>query len=201
MEATIELKKIVEVVALGNFDLEQYKTIFINDPRRIDLLENTAHAFFNFLRRYYWDRFAIDISRITDVRFQNKGENLTIDIFEEIAEKNDFDFIEEIKINNKKIRELAKYFRERRNKITAHIDIKYATGRIEFIPDTKALQKVEEIYNLLKRTIFHFYKIYEAQLPPVDILIVQGDAHDLMKYLRKGYNATIKITDPETPLH
>ena len=69
------------------------------------------------------------------------------------------------------------------------MDIEYATGKKKFESDPEALLKIEKIYDILKENYMIFRKVYDDLLPIGYAIGPNGDAQDLMRYLRKGYNA------------
>jgi hypothetical protein len=183
------LTELVNAIAYFKFDFKQYKTIYTYDERRVNLLETTAETFFIFLSKYYKQRFALIISVLTDPPKQGNHNNLTIDIFEEIAETNKFKFKDKIISNNIKIKKMSKYFHGIRDKFLAHLNVDYLIGEKILENDSEAIEKVAEIIELLTDSCYYFIDIYGAELPPIDPIIVKGDAQDLMRYLRKGYIA------------
>ena len=192
MKPDKRLIELIKAIAYFKFDYKQYKTIYKYDKKRVDLLETTGHAFFVFLRKYYKQRFALLVSVLTDPAKQGNYKNLTIDIFEEIAETNNFEFKDQIISNNEKIKRLSKYFHDIRDKFLAHLNIDYLIGEKIIENDPEAIEKVSEIIELLSDSCYCFIDVYGIELPPIDPKTVKGDAQNLMRYLRKGYNAEIK---------
>ena len=189
MKADIRLNKLNKVITLSLLDIDQYKLIFNDSPRRIDMLRNTADSFFYFYKEYFWRRMFIDVSRITDAPGIGKNKNLTISLYEELAQNLKLDEYDIIVKNNNEVRKLVKRFRRIRNKITAHMDMDYATGKKKFDSDPDGLIKVEMIYNILKENNKIFQNVYEDLLPIGYEIGPTGDAQDLMRYLWKGYTA------------
>ena len=104
--------------------------------------------------------------------------------------------------NNILIREFAKPFRKVRNKIINHLDENIALEEKELETNSIELLRVEKIYDIIRINSGYFIPIYN-DLIPLEIKdtggnLPYGDAKALIKYLRKGYDATLKITDPET---
>jgi hypothetical protein len=196
MKADIHLNKLHKIITLSLLDINQYKLIFDDTPRRMEMLRNTANSFFYFYKEYFWRRMFIDISKLTDYPGTGKNKNLTISLYEELTQKLKLKEYDIIVKNNKEIRKLAKRFREIRNKITAHMDIDFAIGNNKFESDPNALIKVEKIYELLMENSKVFRDIYEDLLPIGYAIGPEGDAQDLMRYLRKGYE--LERTDPES---
>jgi len=189
MKADIRLNKLHKIITLSWYDIQQYKLIFDDTERRINMLRNTANSFFYFYKEYFWRRMFTDISKITENAGRGKNKKLTISLYEELANKLELENKDQIIQNNCEIRKLSERFIKIRNKVTVHTDMKYAKGELPLESDPDALIKVEKIYMLLMENAKIFINVYE-DLPPIVYAIgPEGDAQDLMRYLRKGYNS------------
>jgi hypothetical protein len=197
MKTDIRLNKLHTIITLSWHDIQQYKLIFNDTPRRMEMLRNTANSFFYFYKEYFWRRMFTDISKITENAGKGKNKKLTISLYEELANKLELENKHQIIKNNCEIRKLSERFVTIRNKVTVHTDMKYAKGVLPLESDPDALNKVEKIYMLLMENAKVFMSVYEDLLPIGYVIGPEGDAQDLMKYLRKGYNVE-QQTDPET---
>lgn len=189
MKADIRLNKLHKVITLSLYDIDQYKYIFNDTPRRMDLLRNTANSFFYFYKVYFWRRMYTDIARFSENAGKGRTKKLTITLYEELAKKLDLDKYDIIVSNNIEIRKLAEPFIFVRNKITVHNDTKYAKEELKIDSDQDALLKIEKIFDILKENAGYFRETYKDMLPIGYVIGPTGDAQNLMRYLWKGYNA------------
>lgn len=189
MKADICLNKLHTIITNSWHDINQYKLIFNDTPRRMEMLRKTTNSFFYFYKVYFWRRMYTDITKITENAGKGRSKKLTITLYEELAKKLELDEYDIIVNNNIEIRKLAEPFVFVRNKITVHNDMKYAKEELKIDSDPKALLKIEKIFGYLEKNAKYFYNIYEDLLPIGYAIGPIGDAQDLMRYLRKGYNA------------
>jgi len=78
MELPIEIETLKNDLVWAKYDFNQYKRLFVAGTKRSELLVKVAGNFFERLNRFYWDRFALSISKLTDPETQGPNRNLTI---------------------------------------------------------------------------------------------------------------------------
>jgi len=201
METDKNLLELHQEIFSHLYDIYQYKLIFNNDPGQMKLLKSTAETFFSLYRHYFWRRICNNISVITDPPKSGKNKNITISIYEEKARELELSEYKIIFQNNILIREFAKPFRKVRNKIINHLDENIALEEKELETNSIELLRVEKIYDIIRINSGYFIPIYNdlisLEIKDTGGNLPYGDAKALIKYLRKGYDATLKITDPE----
>lgn len=164
------------------YDLDQYKKIFISsNPDKKELLIKTADAFFYHLHRYYWDRFILGISRLTDPEATRSNSNLSLSSLKKYFPKLPKGQREKAETRLSSIIELAGKFRSRRNKTIAHRD--YSSALSKTIETEKLyLAEVEKVFQEIEGYLNTFISAFTASTYSWEIHSLE-DASNLLFHL------------------
>jgi hypothetical protein len=180
MEKNIVIDALRDQLVFDIYDFEQYKILFNDDPNQIAVMKSVADSFFLTLKRYYWDRFVINISRITDPVCQNGNNNLSIELLCIQSKTMNLNCYDTIYSNVEQIKLLAKPFRKSRNKIVGHLDLKHAIKESFLDECEDAFYRIENIYILASDSIDLFYNEKENTTYLLSSLSMPGDASSLI---------------------
>lgn len=180
MEKDIVIDALRDQLVFDIYDFEQYKILFNDDPKQIAVMESVADSFFLTLKRYYWDRFVMNISKITDPVCQNGNDNLSIELLCIQSKTRNLDCYDTIHSNVEQIKVLAKPFRKSRNKIVGHLNLKHAIKETFLDECEDAFYRIENIYNLASESIDMFYNEKESTTYLLNSLRMPGDASTLI---------------------
>src|SRR5690242_10027750 len=110
-------------LGLAMLDLEEYKRIFTEDNKRIDLLNETASAFFNRLDHLNWVSFIMTVGRYLDrAEFKPGQENISFATL--VVKATGLPFESKIKAIAEELESLDGAFTHVRNKLIAHADLR-----------------------------------------------------------------------------
>ena len=151
---------------------------------RIELLSETAGHFFDRLNHFYWDRFTLSISRMTDPRKTGKNRNLSIHSLEDHVYLLPEDRSSFVLQTLTSIDEMARKYRTHRSKHVAHDDYRDAISETTR-PETLRLTEIESVLNSIGTCLNEFYGWIEKTTWSWDML-GPNNANSLIYYLREG---------------
>jgi hypothetical protein len=166
------------------FDVSQYKMLYTSGQERIELLTETAGLFFERLNHFYWDRFTLSISRMTDPRKTGKNRNLSIHSLEDhldLLPENRRPFVLQTLVS---IDGLARKYRVHRSKHVAHDDYRDAISESKK-SETLRLTEIESILRDVGSCLNEFYGWIEKTTWSWEML-GPNNANSLIYYLREG---------------
>ena len=177
------LDRLTQDLIWAYYDVDEYVVLFGENPGQRHLMMHTASHFFRVLHRYYWDRFTMYISRITDFPRTKQNDNLSI-----VRAKTLFPGVivdrDAIDQDVEAITTRAKNFRSIRDKTLAHRDLETALdGSTQMQP--LALEDVVAILEANGRILNHFHlALHDTTLSWHTIKT--DSAETLLFWLREG---------------
>jgi hypothetical protein len=190
MAATHETELPIEIETLKNdlvwakYDFNQYKRLFVAGPKRGEIFVRVAGNFFERLSRFYWDRFALSISRLTDPQAQGAFRSLSIHSVENYMHLLPAAESAKIKKILSDLSGKATKFRNYRSKQVAHRDFVQATTK-DFEFDLLHISEVEEIMEDLGKCLNIFMFSLQNKTWGWDMVGV-GGVEELLYFIKQG---------------
>ena len=180
-----ELDQLSEDLSRALVTLYEFKVVFDDNEKQLELLNNTAPFFFLRLYDLYWNELIMSVSRLTDKNKQGKHNNLSVFILEDFAadlpsEKKDL-----LRANLLQISSEAQLIRKFRDKFISHRD-KEVTRILPENRETLYVQKVEEVFTLIGDSINIFNLFYDNEYEYHKPSVVLYGAQTLLDYLDSG---------------
>jgi hypothetical protein len=156
----------------------------------VDLLNETAPAFFGHLQTIMWEDVLLHICRLTDAsQTRQRHRRLTLEQLSRLV-KGDSGLRRQVKSLMKAVRRNCKFAREWRNRLLAHKELPLFDGTGARPPLSASMRDVEvaerSIRNLMN-CIDEYYGFgptaYEHYIAPL------GGVQDMMFYLKQGLEA------------
>jgi AbiU2 len=177
-------KSVVADVSHLHMYWKVYRQLYARSAQRIELLNETGSMVFHILKRLLLDEVTLSICRLTDPAMTGKKENHSLArLVASVQEKNLSEKLESI-LNA--IQQLAKPFRDRRNRGIAHSDLetklKLETNPLPGISREmveKTLEQIRTLMNVYDNYYFKNTTAYEAV-----ILALGSDGDFLCEQLR-----------------
>ena len=184
MELPVELETLKNDLVWAKYDFNQYKRLFVAGDKRGELLVRVAGNFFERLNRFYWDRFALSVSKLTDPETQGSNKNLTIHSVEKYLH-----FLPPARaaVVERIIADLpAKVvkFRNYRSKQVAHRDFLQATSK-DFEFDLLHISEVESILDDIGKCLNEFMHALQNSTWSWDMAGV-GGVEELLYFMKEG---------------
>jgi len=184
MELPIEVETLKNDLIWAKYDFNQYKRLFVGGAKRGDLLVEVAGNFFQRLSRFYWDRFALSISKLTDPEAHGLNRNLTIHSLERylhLLPQQEADQVERI-ISELKAK--VSKFRKYRSKRVANRDFLQATAK-DFEFDLLHISEVEKILEDIGQCLNLFIQRLQNKTWSWDMAGV-GGVEELLYFMKEG---------------
>jgi hypothetical protein len=166
------------------FDVNQYKELFLSGTGRTKLLVETAGHFFNRLSKFYWDRFTLAISRLTDPATQGRSRNLSIHLLEDYVSLLPSRRQGKVLKVLESIDEKAGKYRTHRSKHIAHDDYRHAISKKPGLVKL-SLDEIESILSDIGRCLNEFYLTIEDSTWSWEMGGIY-DAGSLAYFLKEG---------------
>jgi hypothetical protein len=184
MELPVELETLKNDLIWAKYDFNQYKRLFVAGDKRGEVLVKVAGNFFDRLNRFYWDRFALSISKLTDPESQGSNRNLTVHSLERffhLLPTHAASIVE--KVISDLPAKVAK-FRNYRSKQVAHRDLLQATTK-DFEFDLLHISEVEEIFEDIGKCLNAFVLALQNSTWSWDMAGV-GGVEELLYFMKEG---------------
>lgn len=165
-------------------EFKEFKALYYESPRRIDLLNASAKRFFSDLFYQYLDRIVLNVSRLTDPSRQGSNRNLSVyAIHERCGEKSEYpkDRAETIV---EEMTAVAKSVAKWRSKRVAHIDLSVALGT-KALADKVNPSEIQAYYETLDKYVSLVYEAIFGEPFSTDAVSHYG-ADDLVRTLGEG---------------
>jgi len=149
MNVPEEIEELRKDLIWAKHYVNQYKKLFLNGEKRIDLLNETAPGFFRDIQRMFWNEMIISVARLMDPYEQGrqgKHKNLSLQILTKLSKENKWTFEPEISDLINKARKLSEPAIARRMKRVAHRDLPTAMKNV--ILDKVGINEIEEALSL-----------------------------------------------------
>ncbi len=162
-----------------------FRQVYAVSEEQINLLNRVASTFFYIVQEMFWTDIILTLSRLTDPKKSNKKENLTFDrlVYEIDTQKhpelsagviNDLNILKDICIP----------FRDRRNRIVAHIDLATALKvHSEPIPGISR-QMVEDVLKVIRQLMNRIEIYFTNSETGYQHFIQTGDGESLIWVLK-----------------
>lgn len=112
-----------------------YRQLFAHSPKRIELLNESASAFFYIIQEVLLDEVQVSLSKLTDPATSGKHENLSLEQLQKRIEASADKALAEIcRALLNKLHTQCEHFRTRRHKKLAHIDLDVALS-VQTLPE------------------------------------------------------------------
>lgn len=177
----------------------RFLALFVEEEERIDLMNDTAPAFFGEVQRLIAEDVFIHISRLTDPPETGAGrarkDNLTLMRLLRVLRKDQLRSTVEKKLDE--LQNQCQFARDWRNRWIAHRDLALATKTpgykpLENAPRQKvecALAGIRDVMNTVLRYFKDSVVGYEHSIPAI------GDADALLHYVKRGQQAEQEYFD------
>lgn len=177
----------------------RFLALFVEEEARIDLMNDTAPAFFGEAQRLIAEDVFIHISRLTDPPVTGAGrarkDNLTLVRLLRVLREDQLRSAVEKKLDE--LQDHCQFARDWRNRWIAHRDLALATRTpgykpLENAPRQKvdcALAGIRDVMNTVLRHFKDSVVGYEHSIPAI------GDADNLLHYMKRGKEAEQEYFD------
>jgi hypothetical protein len=163
----------------------QYLILFGTDPERVELLNDTAPAFFRLVQDLLWNETILHIARITDPCETVKGKsNLTIQILPKLLTDDSLRNGVQALVN--KALTQSEFCRDWRNKHIAHSDLRLALGQPAAPLKNGSRKQVNDILQTLAETMNLMQGHYLDSETHYKFDCYRGGASDLLEVLKDG---------------
>lgn len=142
MEVPAEVDEIKNDLIWTKHYINQYKKLFLQNDKRLSLLNKTAKGFFRDIQRMFWDEMIIGVARLMDPYEQGKNKNLSLQTLIALAKENNWEFESEISELVLKARKLSEPVIMHRMKRVAHRDLPTAMKKVSI--DTFGITELED---------------------------------------------------------
>ena len=163
-----------------------YRQLYAHGEQRIALLNETGPMVFYVLQHLLLDEVTLAICRLTDPAVTGKKENHSLERL--VAGVQEKELSEKLQAAMKKVQELAKPFRDRRNRAIAHSDLEtklqLETNPLPGISREMVENTLEQIRALMNAYDLHYFKnttLYEEVILPLG-----ADGDFLSEQLRRA---------------
>lgn len=163
-----------------------YRQLYAHSEHRIALLNETGSMVFYVLQHLLLDEVTLSICRLTDTAMTGKRENHSLERL--VAGVQENELAEKLRAILKAVQELAKPFRERRNRAIAHGDLetkrRLETNPLPGISREMVEKTLEQIRALMNAYDHHYFKnttFYEEVILPLG-----ADGDFLSEQLRRA---------------
>jgi len=184
MELPIELETLKNDLIWAKYDFNQYKRLFVGGDKRGELLVKVAGNFFDRLNRFYWDRFALSISKLTDPENQGLNRNLTVHSLERFFHLLPSDAVRMVEKIISELSDKVAKFRNYRSKQVAHRDLQQAITK-GFTFDVLHISEVEEILEDIGKCLNVFVLALQNSTWSWDMVGV-GGVEELLYFMKEG---------------
>ncbi len=171
-------------LGLAMLDLEEYKRIFTDKDKHIDLLNETASAFFNRLHHLNWVSFIMTVGRYLDrAEFKPGQENISFDTL--VSKAVGLPFELQIRSIQKELEGLGRPFTLVRHKLVAHADLRTILNEEGYHFDLKT-SSVERIYTLIEKGLNLYFQHFDGHTHGWQKLPQSGGALSLLACLKRS---------------
>ncbi len=184
MELPIEVETLKNDLIWAKYDFNHYKRLFVAGEKRGELLVKVAGNFFARLNRFYWDRFALSISKLTDPEAQGPNTNLTIHSLERFLHLLPDQAATKVQKTISELSTKVAKFRSYRSKQVAHRDLVQATTK-DFEFDLLHISEVAEIFEDIGECINAFMLSLQNTTWSWDMAGV-GGVEELLFFMKEG---------------
>ena len=136
-----------QTVAWVNMEWTQFVDLFGSKPSRVELLNQTAPAFFRIVQDSLWKEIVLTIARLTDPALSSGKTNLTLcnlpDLVDDSATR------ETVSALITQLLVAAKFCRDWRNRHIAHADLSLALKKSSTPLETASRKQVDETLSLI----------------------------------------------------
>lgn len=181
MDIPEEVEELRKDLIWAKHYVNQYKKLFLNGQKRLDLLNDTAPRFFQDIQRMFWDEMIVSVSRLMDPHNQGKHKNLSLQILTKLAKENNWNFGSDISDLIDKARKKSEPVIAQRMKRVAHRDL--PTAMREVVLDKVGINEIEEALSLAGQALNTVYEKLTDSTWSWD-LVSGHDADTLIHYLQ-----------------
>lgn len=183
MEMPKEIVELKNDLIWTRYYVDQYKKLFLQNEKRLDLLNNTAPSFFINIERMFWNDMIISVARLMDPYEQGKNKNLSLEILIKIAKENNWSFESQISNLIEKAREKSKSVISHRMKQVAHRDL--PTAMREITVNQVRINEIEEALSFAEQALNVVYS--NLTNSTLNWSLISGtDVDALIDYLKMG---------------
>ena len=184
MELPVELETLKNDLVWAKYDFNQYKRLFVAGDRRGELLAKVAGNFFERLNRFYWDRFALSVSKLTDPETQGSNKNLTIHSVEKYLHLLPTAIAAALERIIADLPAKVVKFRNYRSKQVAHRDLLQATSK-DFEFDLLHISEVQTILDDIGKCLNMFMHTLQNKTWSWD-MVGGGGVEELLYFMKEG---------------
>ena len=163
--------------------VNQYKKLFLQNDKRLSLLNKTARGFFRDIQRMLWDEMIISVARLMDPYEQGKHRNLSLQTLIVLAKENDWEFESEISDLVIKARKLSEPVIMHRMKRIAHRDLPTAMKKVSI--DKLGIKELDDSLTLAGQALNVIYSNLTDSIWSWN-LVPEHDVDALIHYLKLG---------------
>lgn len=169
---------------------KDFKYLFVEENGRVDILNNSAPLFFANVQRIFRDKVVLDLSKLADPAFDNRGnENVT---YARIIELVDKDLSEELDAKNKQLGELIGELKHHRNKRIGHNDLTVAEMiRKSELPSINS-DTIDKVFLCIQEQFNMIINHYQGATTPFHFLEEHPSTRGLLYVLYDGLESRKK---------
>ena len=172
--------------------LRELRVLF-SDQDTVDLMKDTAEAFFARHQRLLVEHIILSIFRLTDKKESGSHKNLTL---EQLLVQLDHDehqkLLNDLHARWKTIGRLATHFRTYRNKLLGHLNLEYHLSPSTDLGNGITLASMQRLLDEITDYLTAFHLSFDGNEESANYPIRYGEAEDMLHYLTLGRNAEIE---------
>lgn len=158
--------KIKNEVIHCHYHWQTYRQLFGTNESRIKIMNDTTPSVFLILQDLSMDNITLAISKLTDHAETKGNKNLSLYLLLDLLENEiDVSSREKLIALIEQLKGIIKIFRDRRNKLIAHLDLKTAIG-----------VKVEDKYLISRKNVEDALAIISKFLNEIELYFFDGES-------------------------
>lgn len=164
-----------------------YRELFAENPRRIELLNESAGTFFYIIQDVLLDEVQVCLSKLTDPASSGKHENLSLEQLQsQLQQYGHAALTTKCRLLLKKIHDQCQVFRIRRHKILAHLDLSTAMKQLSQPLPSVSRQMIENALETIRDYMNAIEAHYNDSEWGYDDFILNHGSEALLATLRAG---------------
>jgi len=158
--------KIKNEVIYCHYHWQTYRQLFGTNESRIKIMNDTTPSVFLILQDLFMDNITLAISKLIDHAETKGNKNLSLYLLLDLLENEiDVSSREKLIALIEQLKGIIKIFRDRRNKLIAHLDLKTAIG-----------VKVEDKYLISRKNVEDALAIISKFLNEIELYFFDGES-------------------------
>lgn len=180
------LRRFKQLLQEAYLDINEYRLIYFEGNRNLDVLNAVAGSFFNRLQNVYRVNFVLSASRFLDASRTAGKENYSLAYLLEFAQAENLPFVQELTSLVARAKDTGPNVKLVRDKILSHHAASFY-GKDDDHTVSLELEEIEAVLGVVAKSLNLFHKHYEGHsVSYADTLGARNGALSLMHYLKES---------------